>query len=98
MLIFKLMWRPSWFLQNAQNNSVQGLSGIKAILKCEVNPTSGFQDIAFTSNYERTAGQTGPFHINGRIKIYKREYTLKRYLIHYKYHLHNSELQVDDMS
>ena len=26
-----------------------GLSGIKAISKCEVNPTSGFQDIAFTS-------------------------------------------------
>ena len=30
-------------------NSVQGLSGIKAISKCEVNLTSGIQDIAFTS-------------------------------------------------
>ena len=31
-------------------------SGIKAISKCEVNPTSGFQDIAFTSNCGRTYG------------------------------------------
>ena len=28
-----------------QGNSVRCLSGIKAISKCEVNPTSGFQDI-----------------------------------------------------
>ena len=33
-----------------QINSVQGLSSIQAISKYEVNPTSGFQDIAFTSN------------------------------------------------
>ena len=38
-------------------NSVRGLSSIKAISKCEVNPTSGFQDIAFTSNCGRTDGQ-----------------------------------------
>ena len=31
-------------------NSVRGLSSIKAISKCEVNLTSAFQDIVFTSN------------------------------------------------
>ena len=29
---------------------VRGLSGTKAISKCQVNPTSSFQTIAFTSN------------------------------------------------
>ena len=38
------------FRRMPQINSVRGLSSIKAISKCEVNPTSGFQDIAFTSN------------------------------------------------
>ena len=33
-----------------QINSVHGLSDIKTISKCEANQTSGFQDIAFTSN------------------------------------------------
>ena len=37
------------FCRMSHINSIQGLSGIKAISKCEVNPTSGFQDIAFTS-------------------------------------------------
>ena len=46
------------FVEYPQINSVRGLSGIKAISKCEVNLTSGFQDIAFTSNCERTDGQT----------------------------------------
>ena len=58
MLIFKLLWWPSWICRIPTINSVRGLSGIKAILKCEVNPTSGFQDIAFTSNCERTDRQT----------------------------------------
>ena len=47
-----------FFRKMPQINSVRGLSGIKAISKCEVNLTSGFQDIAFTSNCERTDGQT----------------------------------------
>ena len=37
------------FCKMPQIYSVWGLSGIKALLKCEVNLTSGFQDIAFTS-------------------------------------------------
>ena len=41
-----------------QINSIRGLSGIKVISKCDLNPTSGFQDIAFTSNCGRTDGQT----------------------------------------
>ena len=39
-------------------NSVRGLRSIKAISKCELNLTSGFQDIAFTSNSERTDRRT----------------------------------------
>ena len=62
-----------------QINSIRGLSSIKAISKCEVNPTSGFQDIAFTSNCgrtdRRTDGQTdgrtlrrtGRFHNTSRL-------------------------------
>ena len=46
------------FCRMSHINSIQGLSGIKAISKCEVNPTSGFQDIAFTSNCEQMDGQT----------------------------------------
>ena len=38
------------FRRMPQINSVQGLSSIKAISKCEANLTSGFQDIMFTSN------------------------------------------------
>ena len=38
------------FRRIPQINSVQGLSDIKTISKCEANQTSGFQDIAFTSN------------------------------------------------
>ena len=56
-----------------QTNRVRGRSGIKAISKCEDNQTSGFQDIAFTSNCGRTDGRTarrtdgtGPSH--SRIK------------------------------
>ena len=57
-----------------QINSIKGLSGIKVISKCDVNPTSGFQDIAFTSNCQwtdrwldgrtdgPTARRTGPFY------------------------------------
>ena len=45
------------FVESPQINSVRGLSSIKAILKCKVNPTSGFQAIAFTSNCGRTDGQ-----------------------------------------
>ena len=30
---------------------------LQTAVKCEVNPTSGFQDIAFTSNCGRTDGQ-----------------------------------------
>ena len=42
-----------------QTNSVRGLSGIQVKSKCEVNQTSGFQDIAFTNNYcGRTDRQT----------------------------------------
>ena len=42
------------FRRMPQINSVRGLSGIKAIPKCEVILTSGLQDIAFTSNCEQT--------------------------------------------
>ena len=38
------------FAEYPKSIASEVLSGIKAILKCEVNPTSGFQDIAFTSN------------------------------------------------
>ena len=38
------------FRRMPQIDSVRGLGDIKAISKCEVNLTSGFQDIAFTSN------------------------------------------------
>ena len=41
-----------------QINSVRGLSSIKTISKCEVNPTRSFQDIAFTSNCGRMDGRT----------------------------------------
>ena len=37
---------------------VRGLGGMKAISKCEVNQTGGFQDIALTINFGRTGGQT----------------------------------------
>ena len=46
------------FYRMPQINSVRGLSGIKAIPKDEVNLTPGCQDIAFTSNCERTDGPT----------------------------------------
>ena len=39
------------FRRMPQINSVRGLSSIKAISKYEVNLTSGFQDIVFTSNF-----------------------------------------------
>ena len=70
MLIFKLLWWPSWVCRMPQINSVRGLSGIKAISKCEANQISSFQDIAFTSNCGRTDGWTDraiPF--DGRLKI-----------------------------
>ena len=35
---------------NAIYMGSNSLLGSKALSKCEVNPTSGFQDIAFTSN------------------------------------------------
>ena len=43
---------------NAETQIPLELSSIKAISKCEVNPTSGFQDIAFTNNCERMDGWT----------------------------------------
>ena len=46
------------FCRMPQINSVRGLSDIKAISKYEVNLASGFEDIAFTSNCERTDIQT----------------------------------------
>ena len=39
-------------------NSVRGLSGFKAISKCEANQTSSFQDIAFTNICGQTDGPT----------------------------------------
>ena len=39
-----------FFVEGPQINSVRGLTGIKVKSRCEVNQTSGFQDIAFTSN------------------------------------------------
>ena len=58
MLIFKLLWGGHLgFRRMPQINSVRGLSDIKAISKYEVNLTSGFQNIAFTSNCERTDRQ-----------------------------------------
>ena len=61
MLIFRLIGGHLGFGRMPQINRIQGLSGINAISKWEVNQTSGFQDIAFTSNCGRTDGQTdGP--------------------------------------
>ena len=37
------------FLRMPQINTVRGITGIKTISKCEVNPTCGFQATAFTS-------------------------------------------------
>ena len=42
----------------AQIKSIRGLSGINAIAECEINLTSGFPYIPFTSNFERTDGRT----------------------------------------
>ena len=51
------------FRRMPQINNVRGLSGIKATSKFEVNPTSGFQTIAFTGFVdEQTDGRTGPFN------------------------------------
>ena len=63
MLIFKLLWQPSFvFVKCSKSIASEGLSGIKVVTKCEVNQTSGFQDIVFTSNCgwtdRRPGGQT----------------------------------------
>ena len=47
------------------------LLGSKALSKCEVNPTSGFQDIAFTSNklLKRVEGQRKDVMVEGQLRL-----------------------------
>ena len=47
----------AFFRRMPKINSVRGLSSIKAIPKCEVNLTSRFQNIVFTSNCGQADGQ-----------------------------------------
>ena len=67
-----------FFIECPKSIATEVFSGIKAIIKCEVNQTSGFQDIAFKNNCGRTNGRTDgyseraiPWYVpsfDGRIK------------------------------